>query len=82
MTRSQARTTKTSMRSSWVIEETETGWKDGFYFDKEFAQGMCESFKHAFPHANFVVRKSKRNEQFEPHKLLVRLIVHPSTTLH
>lgn len=82
MTRSRARTTKISMRSRWVIEETETGWKDGFYFDEEFAQGMCESFKQAFPDANFVVRKAKRNEKFEPHKLLVRLIVHPSGTLH
>jgi hypothetical protein len=71
---------KTSKPSRWVIEETQSGWMDGFYYDLNIALGMMRFYDDGLAGA-FICREAEEDEVLPDDRLLCRLIQHPVMTL-
>jgi hypothetical protein len=71
---------KTSKPSRWVIEETQSGWMDGFYYDLNIALGMMRFYDDGLAGA-FICREAEEDEVLPDNRLLCRLIQHPVMTL-
>jgi hypothetical protein len=71
---------KTSKPSRWVIEEAQSGWMDGFYYDLNIALGMMRFYDDGLAGA-FICREAEEDEVLPDNRLLCRLIQHPVMTL-
>jgi hypothetical protein len=63
-----------------VIEETQSGWMDGFYYDLNIALGMMRFYDDGLAGA-FICREAEEDEVLPDDRLLCRLIQHPVMTL-
>ena len=71
---------RTSKHSKWVIEEINSGWMDGFYFDREIALSMMQFYGDGLV-GNFICREANEDEVLPDDRLLYRLVAHPILTL-
>ena len=71
---------KTSKPSRWVIEEINSGWVDGFYYDLSIALGMMQFYDDGLA-GIFICREAEEDEVLPDNRLLCRLIQHPVMTL-
>jgi len=71
---------RTSKHSRWVIEEINSGWMDGFYFDREIALSMMQFYGDGLA-GNFICREANEDEVLPDDRLLYRLVAHPILTL-
>ena len=71
---------KTSKPSRWVIEEVNSGWMDGFYYDLNIALGMMQFYDDGLA-GIFICREAEEDEVLPDNRLLCRLIQHPVMTL-
>jgi len=71
---------KTSKPSRWVIEEVNSGWMDGFYYDLSIALGMMQFYDDGLA-GIFICREAEEDEVLPDNRLLCRLIQHPVMTL-
>jgi hypothetical protein len=71
---------KTSKPSRWVIEEINSGWVDGFYYDLNIALGMMQFYDDGLA-GTFICREAGEDEVLPDNRLLCRLIQHPVMTL-
>ena len=71
---------RTSKPSKWVIEEINSGWMDGFYYDQEVALAMLRFYGDGLAGV-FICREADEDEVLPDDRLLYKLMVHPVLTL-
>lgn len=71
---------RTSKHSKWVIEEINSGWMDGFYYDEEIALSMMQFYRDGLVGV-FICREANEDEVLPDDRLLYRLMAHPILTL-